>query len=346
MAARVESVRDFFARFLLPLAVATALVAFAANSLLCRLALRPRVSSEQADRDGRRNAGTTPGAVATRAMDPGTFTVVRLWAGAGVLCALALVRRTGTPSLSSAFGGSWAAALALFVYAAAFSFAYTQLSTGTGALLLFGSVQVTMLLGARWRGEPFRATDGAAMALAGSGVAVLLAPGVSAPPLGSAALMVSAGVAWGVYSLLGRRLGGDPIAATTGNFARAAAPAAVLALLIVAVSSIGPQVTAERPVVAAFQWQAEPRGWFLAIVSGGLTSGLGYVVWYAALRQLAAKTAALLQLAVPWIAAAGGVAALGERPTLAMFIAGPLIAAGVWFAVRPKPAAMPPAQGR
>lgn len=253
-----------------------------------------------------------------------------------MLLAVAAVRRPKSPW--AAVGGSWPAAVALFVYAVAFSFAYTRLSTGTGALLLFGSVQLAMLLGSRWRGEHFRGPDVLALGLAGSGVAVLLAPGVSAPPLGAATLMVMSGIAWGVYSLLGRRLGGDPIAATTGNFLRAAVPAAALAVLIViAPSAWWPNSAA--PATEVFRvLPAEPRGWLLAIVSGALTSGLGYVVWYAALRNLAAKTAALLQLAVPWIATVGGVVLLNERPTAAMFIAGPLIAAGVWFAVRPTPA--------
>lgn len=352
MAAQAETVRDFQTRLLLPLAVAAALAAFAGNSLLCRLALRPSAATSPTAAPSPPAAASPQSAtspspaikVPGRAIDPGTFTVVRLWAGAVVLLGVATARRPRSPW--TAVSGSWSAALALFAYAAAFSFAYTRLSTGTGALLLFGSVQLTMLAGARWRGERFRAADGAAIGLAGAGVAVLVAPGVSAAPMGSAALMVAAGIAWGVYSLLGRSAGGDPIAATTGNFARAAVPAAALAVIIGAVSRGGAPVIVEWPALAAFQWQAEPRGWLCALVSGGLTSGLGYVVWYAALRKLAAKTAALLQLAVPWIAAAGGVALLDERPTIAMFIAGPLIAAGVWFAVRPSAPATRPVQGR
>lgn len=354
MAAGVASVRESLAGLFLPLAVAVALAAFAGNSLLCRVALRPRAVANP-DRGHAETGFVIPAEAGTRssaairvgegrAIDPGTFTIARLWAGSLVLLAVAVVRRPRSPW--TVIGGSWPAALALFVYAAAFSFAYTRLSAGTGALLLFGSVQLTMLAGARWRGERFRVADAAAAFLAGAGVAVLLAPGVSAPPLASAALMVSAGVAWGVYSLLGRRLGGDPIAATAGNFMRAAVPAAILALVIVVVTGLDHHAVADWPAIAQFQWHAEPRGWIFAVVSGALTSGIGYVVWYAALRKLAAKMAALLQLSVPWLAAAGGVVFLDERPTLAMFIAGPLIAAGVWFAVRSTAPVRPPGQAR
>jgi drug/metabolite transporter (DMT)-like permease len=332
MTPRPESIRESAALIVLPLAVAVALLSFAGNSLLCRLALRPRAV-----------AATPSTHMSKQAIDPGTFTVVRIWAGALTLLVVAAVRRPRSPW--TAVGGSWPAALALFLYAVAFSFAYTRLSTGTGALLLFGSVQLAMLVGSRLRGERFRPTDGVALGLAGTGVAVLLAPGVSAPPLGAASLMVLAGIAWGVYSLLGRRLGGDPIAATTGNFLRGAALAAALAVPLAADPlslPSAPMPSNERTTLYAMLQQVEPRGWLLAIVSGAVTSGLGYVVWYAALRKLAAKTAALLQLTVPWIAAAGGVVLLEERPATAMFIAGPLIAAGVWFAVRPASAVPPP----
>jgi drug/metabolite transporter (DMT)-like permease len=350
----MERIREFTGVAMLPLAVAVALTSFAGNSLLCRLALRPRSPAPPSTAfatppatdpatNPATNAATNPATTASgqQAIDPGTFTVVRIGAGALMLLAVAVLRRPKSPW--TVVGGSWPAALALFVYAVAFSFAYTRLPTGTGALLLFGSVQLAMLIGSRWRGERFRGADVLALGLAGSGVAVLLAPGVSAPPPGAATLMVLSGIAWGVYSLLGRRLGGDPIAATTGNFLRAAAPAAALAWLIVVLPNAWWSSSVEPASAANRVGYAEPRGWLLAIVSGALTSGLGYVVWYAALRNLAAKTAALLQLAVPWIATAGGVALLHERPTSAMFIAGPLIAAGVWFAVRPTPATSTPA---
>ncbi|MEM6289484.1 MAG: EamA family transporter, partial [Bacteroidota bacterium] len=166
------------------------MMAFAANSVLARLAL-----------------------LATE-VDAATFAAVRLGAGALVLGAIARLRRGGR-------GGSWASATALFAYAAAFSFAYLSLATGTGALLLFGAVQITMIGAGLAAGERLTGVQGAGLVAALAGLVVLVAPGVEAPPLGGAALMAASGVAWGVYSLRGRRAG-DPVAASAGNFWRAA----------------------------------------------------------------------------------------------------------------------------
>lgn len=269
-------------------ATGAALVAFAGNSLLCRLALRPR------------------------AMDPASFTAVRIVTGAIVLLGIAVWRRQRGDL--APWGGSWQAAGALFAYAAAFSFAYNELNAGTGALLLFGSVQVTMIIGAMVRGERPRAREWLALIIAASGLVVLVAPGLAAPPLGSAALMACAGCAWGCYSLLGRRTA-DPIAATTGNFARAGVFSCVLA------------------VGFAANWHVETRGMILAMLSGGVTSALGYVTWYVALRGLAATRAALVQLSVPVLTAIGGVVLLAESFTAQLLIAAGLILGGVAVAV-------------
>jgi drug/metabolite transporter (DMT)-like permease len=206
--------------------------------------------------------------------------------------------------------------VALLVYAVAFSFAFLDLATGTGALLLFGSVQATMVLAGLRAGErpPLREWVGTGLALAG--LVVLVAPGLDAPsPLGSA-LMVVAGVGWGVYSLRGRG-STDPVADTTGNFLRLAPVVVVL----------GP--------IALLAGHASARGALLAVGAGAVTTGLGYVVWYVALRGLSATRAATVQLAVPVIAAGLGVAVLGEAITLRFVVAAVVTLGGVRLAVGP-----------
>jgi drug/metabolite transporter (DMT)-like permease len=262
-----------------------AMLAFAANSLLCRLAL-----------------ATTP-------IDPATFTSVRMLSGAVVLWLI--VRARGA---SLAHAGSWGSALALFAYAIAFSLAYVALSAATGALLLFGAVQVTMIGVGLWRGERFRALQWLGFVAALAGLAVLLLPGLTAPPLVGAGLMISAGVAWGIYSLRGKA-GGDPTIATAGNFVRAV-PAALI------VSAI------------ALPWfHLDPRGLAYAIASGALTSGIGYVIWYAALPSLKSTTAATVQLSVPVLAALGGVLFLGEQTTPRLLVASAGILGGIALVV-------------
>ncbi len=264
---------------------ALALLAFAGNSLLCRLALRGDHG------------------------DPTAFTVVRLASGAAVLW---IVLRAGRRELR--IGGDWTSALALFVYAIAFSFAYLTLSAGTGALLLFGAVQASMLLAGFLKGERPGLVQGFGFALALAGLVYLLLPGIAAPaPLG-AALMLAAGVAWGVYSLRGRRAG-EPIAATAGNFLRAA-PLAMLAALL-SVSRLDMDAT----------------GWALALASGVLTSGLGYVLWYTALKDLTTTRAAVVQLSVPVITAFGGVLLLDETLTFRLGVATCVILGGVALAI-------------
>ncbi len=260
-----------------------AMTAFAANSIFCRLAL------------------------AHDSIDPATFTIVRLASGAAVLWVL-----TRRPSAAQV-GGSWSAALALLAYAICFSFAYSNLAAGTGALLLFGAVQVTMVLNGVLKGERVGLIEGGGLALAFCGLIVLVAPGVAAPhPLG-ALLMILAGIAWGAYSLLGRGFA-DPLAASAGNFLRAIAM--VVPLLL----------------IPGGHWSLQGIMW--AVLSGALASGLGYLIWYAALAELSATRAASVQLSVPVIAAIGGVMFLAEPFTIRLAISSVAVLGGIALVVR------------
>jgi len=258
---------------------ALAMLAFAANSLLCRMALQ---------RGG---------------MDPATFATLRVAAGVAVLLLLARRRATAQPA-------DWLAAAMLWLYMAAFAFAYVSLSAGSGALILFATVQLTMFSAGLRAGERFAATGWAGLALALGGLVYLVAPGLEAPPPLGAALMALAGIGWGVYSLRGRGKT-DALAATAGNFLRALP----LCLLLSLVMWGG--------------WHAQPRGVLLALASGGVTSGLGYVIWYAALPGLTAMRAATLQLSVPPLAALGGVLLLGEALTPRLLWASCAILGGI-----------------
>jgi drug/metabolite transporter (DMT)-like permease len=204
--------------------------------------------------------------------------------------------------------------LALFAYAAAFSFAYVNLSAGTGALLLFGAVQATMILAGLCKGERLNAWQGAGLAAALGGLVALLLPGLTAPPLHSALLMVGAGIAWGAYSLRGKG-SGDPLAATAGNFLKAVPFAGVLSLMLL--------VTV----------RADAEGVVYAMASGALTSGVGYAIWYAALPGLRATSAATVQLSVPVIAAAAGVLLLGEPITMRLLGASVAVLGGIALVV-------------
>lgn len=259
-----------------------AMIAFAANSLLCRIAL------------------------AHGTIDAASFSSIRLLAGALAL-ALMLRLRRAAPVRAGADG--WAAVM-LFAYVALFSFAYLTLAAGTGALILFGAVQLTMFGVGLYGGERFRAGAWCGLALAVGGLVVLLSPGPAAPPLAGAAMMAGAGVAWGVYSLRGRGVA-DPLAATAANFARATPLALLLSLVLV------------------FDARVDAHGAALAVASGALTSGLGYVIWYAALPGLSALRAATVQLSVPPIAAFGGVLFLSEAITLRLAAASITILGGV-----------------
>ncbi len=264
------------------------MIAFAANSVLCRLAL-------------------SPGSI-----DAAGFTTIRLVSGAVTLFVIfAISHRTWhLPKSSTLFSP-----FMLFLYAVAFSFAYISLSAGTGALILFGTVQMTMILMALIQGERPHTFEWLGLAMALAGLVYLVSPGLNAPsPLGSL-LMAIAGIAWGVYSLLGRGTL-DPLAETTRNFVWAMP----LSIVVSAIMLVNSHITL--------------RGVTLAVMSGALASGVGYVIWYAALRGLTATRAAIVQLSVPVIAAWGGVLFLGEAIDLRITISAVLILGGVALALR------------
>jgi drug/metabolite transporter (DMT)-like permease len=258
-----------------------AMAAFAGNSLLCRLALKQT------------------------SIDAATFTLIRIISGAIALQLIVMMRQRPRGK-----AGSWYSALALFVYAAGFSFAYISLPAGTGALLLFGAVQATMIMWALYKGERLRGRQRVGLALALAGLVALVFPGLSAPPLGGSILMLSAGVAWGVYSLRGKAAG-DPASATAGNFLRAVPMAAVLS-------------------AALLSWARVDRaGIGYAILSGAIASGVGYAIWYTVLPALRAARAATIQLSVPVLAAAGGILFLGEPITLRGVLASVAVLGGI-----------------
>jgi drug/metabolite transporter (DMT)-like permease len=264
-----------------------AMIAFAANSVLCRLALRDT------------------------AIDPASFTGLRLLSGALVLWLVVRRRKPG----ASATGGSWRSGVALFAYAAGFSFAYVSLTAATGALLLFGAVQATMIVGGWHVGERVAFGQGCGLALAFAGLVFLVLPGVTAPPLFGALLMLGAGTAWGLYSLRGRGVD-DPTAATAGNFLRTMPMTVALSLVF---------LTSAR---------FDMRGAIYAVLSGALASGFGYAVWYTALRGLRATSAASVQLTVPVIAAMGGVVFLGEAISWRLLVAAVAILGGIALVLR------------
>lgn len=271
---------------------AIALTGFAANSILTRMALRPRL------------------------IDAATFTTIRLVSGAAVLLVLTRVRApAATPST-----GSWASALLLVGYAVPFTWAYLRLEAGVGALVVFGSVQATMIGAGLVGGERPRPLEWLGVAIAVGGLAILTLPGASRPDLLGMVLMILAGAAWGLYSLRGRGVS-DPLGATAGNFLRATPM--LLPVLAIAAWAGG-----------AATFHADPRGIGLALASGGLASGVGYAIWYAAVPRLTALRAALLQLIVPILAAGAAVALLGEQLTSRLVVAAACVLGGVVVALR------------
>jgi drug/metabolite transporter (DMT)-like permease len=271
------------------LATTAALLGFAANSILCRSGLW------------------------SRSIDASSFTAIRIASGAATLL---LLSRIGPRARPIRGAGSLPSALALFGYAAAFSLAYSRITTGVGALVLFACVQATMIAGGIRGGVRPTASEWLGIAVALGGLAVLGLPGAGVPdPLGLL-LMAAAGVAWGIYSLRGRG-NRTPLLATADNFILAVPPA--IAMLAVGFLRSG--------------LHADAHGVGTALASGALASGLGYSLWYLALPALSATRAAVLQLCVPVIAAAGGILILGEPMTPRLAIAGLLILGGVGTAV-------------
>ena len=265
-----------------------AMIAFAGNSLLCRVALKDT------------------------GIDAASFTTIRLISGAVMLWLLVRIgrRRHGD-------SGNWLSAFALFAYAAGFSFAYVSLSAATGALLLFGAVQATMVGHGIFKGERFHGLQVVGLILAFGGLIGLLLPGLTAPPLIGSLLMLGAGVAWGIYSLRGKGAG-DPTSVTAGNFLRAVPISAVLSILMLGNTSL------------------DDAGILYAVASGALASGIGYAIWYTVLPALKATSAATVQLSVPVIAAVGGVVFLAEPLTLRLVLTSIAILGGIALVILEK----------
>ncbi|HZD52740.1 MAG TPA: DMT family transporter [Woeseiaceae bacterium] len=263
------------------------MIAFAGNSILCRLALKQQ------------------------AIDPASFTAIRLIAGALTLVLIVQLVHRRERNRS---GGGWLSALALFLYAVFFSFAYVDLDAASGALILFGFVQATMIGAALAAGDRPGPFEWGGWLAAASGLVLLLLPGARAPSPAGAALMATAGVAWGVYSIRGRRES-RPLTATAGNFTRSLV--FVLPVLVLARGAL----------------HTSPSGAVLAAVSGAVTSGIGYVLWYAALSFLTAMQAALVQLSAPALAAAGGVLLLSEPLSPRLVVCGSMILGGIALAL-------------
>jgi drug/metabolite transporter (DMT)-like permease len=265
-----------------------AMIAFAGNSLLCRVALKHT------------------------SIDAASFTTIRLISGAMMLWLVVRMSRS-----THTGRGNWLSAFALFAYAAGFSFAYVSLPAATGALLLFGAVQATMICHGIWAGERLLRLQLVGFVLALGGLVGLLLPGLSAPPLIGSLLMLSAGFAWGVYSLRGKGAG-DPTKVPPGNFLRAVPIAAGLIVLMFNSTSV------------------DSTGFWYAVSSGALTSGIGYAIWYTALPALQATHAATVQLSVPVIAALGGIVFLGEPVTLRLVLASVAILGGIVLVILEK----------
>ncbi len=263
------------------------LLAFAANSILCRMAL----------------GGAH--------IDAASFSAIRLISGAVALFALVAISRT---QISWKQHGNRVSAMMLFLYVIAFSFAYLSLSAATGALILFGAVQITMVFGALRSGEAPGGMEWLGIVMAAAGLIYLLLPGLSAPSPTGAALMLISGMAWGIYSLRGRQKS-KALANTTGNFIRTLPMIAVVGLI-------------------SIPWMhASAEGVALAILSGALASGAGYAIWYMALKELSATRAAVVQLSVPVLTAIGGVIFLAESISGRLILSSIMILGGIWLTI-------------
>lgn len=276
----------------MPLILLTGLtmVAFAGNSIFCRLAL------------------------STTSIDPASFTSIRLLSGAVVLYCLVRWQK-GNPRQ----GWNWLSALALFAYAAALSFSYAGLTTATGALILFGAVQATMIGYGLFRGERLIGLQWLGLVVALAGLVGLLSPGISAPPMVDSLIMMASGIAWGIYSLRGKGAG-NPTLMTAGNFMLASVMAVILSMALWS------------------QQQIDARGLTYAMLSGGVTSGLGYAIWYRVLPWLRATQAATIQLSVPVITAFGGLIFVAEPITWRFTLACVAILGGIALVIVPKSA--------
>jgi len=271
-----------------------ALIAFAANSVLCRMALGDHV------------------------IDASSFTVIRLFSGMIVLlliCWFSRDKKVTDRKLNNAPGrGSWLSALMLFIYAAAFSFAYISLDTATGALVLFAAVQLTMIIMHVLSGNRLHISEWCGLSIAFSGFVYLIMPDLNTPSMSGFILMMIAGIAWGFYTLRGKT-SANPLADTTFNFARTTPFIIILALVFL------PDL------------QLSTQGIILAVLSGALASGIGYTLWYSALAGLSVTEAAVVQLSVPVLAAVGGLLFVSELISLRLIISGVMILGGILVVV-------------
>jgi drug/metabolite transporter (DMT)-like permease len=267
-----------------------AMLAFAGNSIICRMALLDA------------------------SIDPASFTSIRLTSGAATLLLVCLLTQRRK---SLRLHGSWLSALMLFVYAICFSYAYVTLSAGAGALILFGFVQATMIAAGLLSGERPGGLEWLGWSLACAGLVWLVLPGVEAPPVRGAVMMAIAGTGWGIYSLRGRSES-DALGSNAANFLLSLAFALALSALTLGAADIS------------------GRGILLAVLSGAVTSAIGYVIWYAALNFLTAIQAALIQLSVPAIATGGGVLLLAEPLSLRLLVSSALVLGGISLALSRK----------
>jgi len=260
-----------------------ALFAFAGNSILCRLALGEDT------------------------IDAASFTTIRLLSG---IIVLAIILKMTNASRAITSKGSWKASFMLFLYAVTFSFAYISLDTGTGALILFGAVQITMILVGLLAGNKLHYFEWLGVIAAFSGFVYLVMPSLTTPSLIGFILMSVAGVAWGFYTLAGKG-SESPLSDTAYNFLR------TLPLVIILI------------VVTNQNASLSQRGILLAVLSGGIASGLGYTIWYIALGGLSSIQAAAVQLLVPVIAAIGGVLFTNEMFSLRLATSSVMILGGI-----------------
>ncbi len=277
------------------------MIAFAGNSILCRLALD------------------------TYSMDPASFTSIRLISGALALWVLTF----GKNNSSKKDKGNWFSAFALFTYAACFSFAYVNLSTAMGALLLFGAVQITMISYSILNRETLSSWQATGLVLSITGFGYLLIPGLTAPPLIASSIMIISGVAWGIYSVRGKA-SGNPAIVTAGNFLRSIPFAITLSILSFTIFQ-------QREINTDFTIPTS----LIAIISGAITSGLGYTLWYRVLPSLSSTAAASIQLSIPVLAAFGGILFLNESMSLRLGIASLAILGGVAIVIMSKKPARP-----
>ncbi|MBB1300430.1 DMT family transporter [Pseudoalteromonas sp. SR44-8] len=273
-----------------------ALVAFAANSLLCRMAL------------------------AQNYIDPWNFTALRLFSGALCLGFIFLIQATPTESVAREDNnlnnaeherGSWRSSVSLLVYALCFSIAYVELDTGTGALILFSAVQLTMIGWGIFNKERLTTVQWCAFIIAVIGFVYLMLPSATMPSMSPALLMTISGIAWGIYSIRGK-VCLSPLKTTTFNFVRS-----LFALPILLIVGFG--------YLSGISWQ----GIALACASGALASGIGYSAWYVAVPLLKSSQAAVVQLCVPVIAALAGMLFLAEELSIQFVIASAVILGAV-----------------